>query len=187
VGPVRSFPEEGIEQVNVDVVGLDSLLLQGIVYGEMDSQQQQVQRKGLLKLDKGIDLELGRLGTAHREKNQLVVAEAAQDVLDMARVPGTEIVVGTHQAAVDGEMADDATVAATEDDGDGQHAACILVALVFPARDEEAVVGDCIRDNRGGVKRVLGLDSAMVVASAAAAVGEAVAEDAAAVAASART
>jgi hypothetical protein len=128
VDPVRSFPEEGIEQVNVDVVGLDSLLLQGIVYGEMDSQQQQMQRKGLLKLDKGIDLELGRLGTAHREKNQLVVAEAAQDVLDMARVSGTEIEVGTHQAAVDGEMADDATVAATEGDEDGQHAEDIPVA-----------------------------------------------------------
>jgi hypothetical protein len=118
VDPVRSFPEEGIEQVNVGVVGRGSLLPQGTGYGERDNQQMQMQQKVLLKLDKGIDLELGRLGTAHREKNQLVVAEAAQDVLDMARVPGTEIVVGTHQAAVDGEMADDATVAATEDDGD---------------------------------------------------------------------
>jgi hypothetical protein len=121
VDPVRSFPEEGIEQVNVGVVGRGSLLPQGTGYGERDNQQMQMQmqQKVLLKLDKGIDLELGRLGTAHREKNLLVVAEAALDVLDRARVPGTEIVVGTHQAAVDGEMADDATVAATEDDGDG--------------------------------------------------------------------
>jgi hypothetical protein len=128
VGPERSFPEEGIEQVNVGVVGLDSLLLQGTVYGERDNRQHQMQQKGLLMLDRGIGLELGRLETAHREKSLLVVAEAAQDVLDMARVSGTEIVVGTHQAAVDGEMVDDATVAATEDDGDGQHAEDIPVA-----------------------------------------------------------
>lgn len=128
MGPVRSFPEEGIEQVNAGVVGLDLLLLQGTGYGGRDNQQQQLQQKGLLKLDKGIDLELGRLGTAHRGKNHLVVVEAAQDVLDMVRVPGTEIVVDTHRAAVDGEMADDATVAATEDDGDEQRVEGIPVA-----------------------------------------------------------
>lgn len=128
MGPVRSFPEECIEQVNAGVVGLDLQLLQGTGYGGRDNQQQQLQQKGLLKLDKGIDLELGRLGTAHRGKNHLVVVEAAQDVLDMVRVPGTEIVVDTHRAAVDGEMADDATVAATEDDGDEQRVEGIPVA-----------------------------------------------------------
>lgn len=128
VGPERSFLEEGIEQVNVGVVGLDSLPLQGTGYGGRDTRQQPMQQKGLLMLDRGIGLELGRLGTAHRGKNQLVVVEAAQDVLDMARVSGTEIVVDTLQAAVDGEMADDATVAATEGDGDGQHADEIPVA-----------------------------------------------------------
>jgi hypothetical protein len=128
VGPERSFREERIEQVNVDVFGPDSLHRQGIGYEERDIRQQPMQQKGLLMLDRGIDLELGRLGTAHRGKSLLVVAEAAQDVLDMARVSGTEIEVGTHQAAVDGEMADDATVAATEGDEDGQHAKDIPVA-----------------------------------------------------------
>lgn len=128
VGPERSFREERIEQVSVDAFALDSLHPQGIGYEERDNRQQPMQRKGLLMLDRGIDLELGRLGTAHRGKSLLVVAEAAQDVLDMARVSGTEIEVGTHQAAVDGEMADDATVAATEGDEDGQHAEDIPVA-----------------------------------------------------------
>lgn len=128
VGPGRSFREERIEQVSVDVFGLDSLRRQGIGYEERDIRQQPMQQKGLLMLDRGIDLELGRWGTAHRGKSLLVVAEAAQDVLDMARVSGTEIEVGTLQAAVDGEMADDATVAATEGDEDGQRADDIPVA-----------------------------------------------------------
>jgi hypothetical protein len=43
VGPERSFREERIEQVSVDVFGLDSLHRQGIGYEERDIRQQPMQ------------------------------------------------------------------------------------------------------------------------------------------------
>ena len=106
-----------------------------------------------------------------------------QDVLDKVRVFGTEIVVDTHQASVvDGEMDEDATVAATEGDEDGQHAGGILEAPACQVMDE-VVVDDCILDSMD-VERLRGPGSVMVAASAA--VGEVVEDAAAAVAASAQ-
>lgn len=135
-------------------------------------------------LDREIDLELGHLGIEHRERNPPTGWEVEQDVLDMARVFDTEIVVDTRQAVVDGEMAEDATVAATEVDEDGQHVEDILAAKVCSAKDE-VVVGGYNLDSMGVVRvRVPGLGFEMVAASAA--VGEVAVGDEAAVAASAQ-
>lgn len=135
-------------------------------------------------LDKEIDLELGHLGIEHRERSPPTEGEVEQDVLDMARVFDTEIVVDTHQAVVDGEMAEDATVAATEVDEDGQHVEDILAAKVCSAKDE-VVVGGCNLDSMDVVRVcVPGLGFEMVAASAA--VGEVAVGDEAVVAASAQ-
>lgn len=105
--------------MNTGAVGLDWPSPQGIELVGKDNLRQPLRPTESLMFDKGIDLEFGRLGTADREKSPLVVAEGVQDVLDMARVPGTEIVVDTHRAVVDGEMGEDATVVVTDRDEDG--------------------------------------------------------------------
>jgi hypothetical protein len=150
--------------VNIGDVGLDWPSPQGTELVGKDTLRQPLRSKESLTFDKEIDLEFGRLGTADREMSLLAVSEGAQDVLDMARVSGTEIVVDTHRAVVDGEMAEDATVVVTEGDVDDQYAENILGASVCSAK-VEVVDGGRTRDSMEE-ERVLGLDSAMVAASA---------------------
>lgn len=170
--------------MNIGAVGLDWPSPQGTELVEKDNLRQPLRPTESLMFDKGIDLESGRLGTVDREKSPLAVAEGVQDVLDMAPVPGTEIVVDTHRAVVDGEMGEDATVVVTERDEDGQHAEDILGASVCLVR-VAAVDGGRTRDSTEE-ERVLGLDSAMVAASAGGEVAAAVDVAAAAVAVSAQ-
>lgn len=150
--------------MNIGAVGLDWPSPQGTELVGKDSLPQLLRPTESLMFDKGIDLESGRLGTVDREKSPLAVAEGVQDVLDMAREPGTEIVVDTHQAVVDGEMGEDATVVVTERDEDGQYAEDILGASVCLVK-VAAVDGGRTRDSTEE-ERVLGPDSAMVVVSA---------------------
>lgn len=150
--------------MNIGAVGLDWPSPQGTGLVGKDSLPQLLRPTESLMFDKGIDLESGRLGTVDREKSPLAVAEGVQDVLDMAREPGTEIVVDTHRAVVDGEMGEDATVVVTERDEDGQYAEDILGASVCLVK-VAAVDGGRTRDSTEE-ERVLGPDSAMVVVSA---------------------